>query len=811
MQSLATSLETIFRDQNAAVSRLSAILDGLAAANSTEKPNWRDSIIDLLKLLGMDSSLHQRQNLAGTLGFAGDVSGSAMMNIFLHNRIIMAIVQNHAVEVVATLDDLVARNSERLDWRDSIVDLMKLFGLKSHIDERKKLATGLGFTGELSGSGTMNMWLHTRLVIAIVDNGGKLPAKLPKKSAASRVQALCRATKIKEGILPAIAAVWDRHNTGKPSRNEFEAGIYAVFASLEPEQRKSMAFAFAGYGELRKDGTAECFFDDGLAKKVRDRPLEKAEFVAEFMREGVAFAGQQLFSGSGGVIGPGQVRPWRPPGGVPGESTTPLAPWPWLTAIRTDASSTNEFGNLESVRAVPPETGAVTPLDYQFAQACRFDPDASGGIVAHCERMHPPPAPPGGLFGGNCEGGPNYTFGNDCLRIPTQRAGGSIRLRGFNFITPTVKVHLQLKDHPPLPPQECVIWGDRETAVNDEQGRVITDLRVRDWVDVPIPSEDPARPGAPLAAGLYDVWISVIDPGTSGIPIVRESNRLLLRILPNENIHFLFRSDRGRCIKETPGGGDDEIWWDAFVGHLVANKVPLDVEGSIPFHVKDISRKPFPRAPWEDMDDGKPATYVCDVFGPGPFELNGVVAFAIVGFEIDSEAAARDQLQGFWNAFFEAFKKIADLAGAFGGPSAVAGLAEVFAKSGIQALATQALSAAIVAVFYLAVITLVTAGFWAVWAPADLIALDIFCLDAESAWDMTDSKRPLPGLTKREFGGEFDDNDVLIRVAQVPLPKLGNPGELVATWVQEHQYEARHDGDLFSRYALEFRLTRTSV
>ena len=215
--------------------------------------------------------------------------------------------------------------------------------------------------------------------------------------------------------------------------------------------------------------------------------------------------------------------------------------------------------------------------------------------------------------------------------------------------------------------------------------------------------------------------------------------------------------------------------------------------------------------PFHIWDDGKSATYVCDIFGPAPFELNGVVAVAIVGFEIDSESAARDQLQGFWNAYFEAFKKIAEVAGDLGGPSAISGLAEVFAKSGIQALATQALSAALVVVVYLAVFTLVTAGFWAAWAPADLIALDIFVLDGMSAWDQTDAKRPAPGEIVRQLGGEFDDNSVLVRTTQRPLPKRGGPGELVATWVQENQYDAHHDGDHFARYALEFRLTRTSV
>ena len=802
LASLAMSLAKIFSHQNAAASRLSAILDGLAA-NSSEKLDWRNSIVDLMKLLGMDSSLDERQNLAIALGFTGDASGSAMMNIFLNNRIILEILQNHAVEVVAILDRLVARNSERLDWRDSIVDLMKLFGLNSSLDERKKLATGLGFTGELSGSGTMNMWLHTRLIILIVDNGGSLPAKLPKESAASRVQALCRAFKTKEAIIPALAAIWDRHDTRKPSRNDFETGIYTVIDKLEPEQKKAMARAFAGYSKLRKDGTAECFFDDGLANAVKNRPFEKAEFLAALMGEGLTIAGQQLYRGSAGVPGPGQVRPWSK---TQVDGPPIRAPWPWLTAIRTEASSTNEFGNLESFMPAP---GTSVELQgYQFEQTCEFKPDASGGIVASCDRVHRPPdrpPPPGGLFGvpGLCEGGRNYTSGNDCLQIPMQRAGGSIRLRGFNFITPSVKVHLQSIDSPPLTPitQECVVWGDRETALNDEQGKVIADLRVRDWIEVPIPSEHPERPGAPLAPGLYEIRISVNEPAASGSPIVRTSNTLLLKIAPGDNVHFHFRSNRGRCIKETPGLGDDEIWWDAFVGHLVANKVPLDLGGPTTVQVKDIARKPIPRAPWENMDDGEPATYAFDILGPDfSFELNGVVAIAIVGFEVDSEDAARDQLQGFWEAYFEALKSIAELAvSTVGLGVALAGLI-----GGPIALAVAAAVAA-----YIAGIVLIAIGLWAVWAPADLIALDVFCLDAQSAFDSTSARKPLPSDTKRQFGGEFDDNDVLVRVTQRVLPKIPSGSE--ATWVQENQYDAQHDGEEFASYALEFRMTRTSI
>src|SRR6202035_2552904 len=113
---------------------------------------------------------------------------SAMMNIFLQNRVIIKIVEDHAVDVVARLNRRAAKNSEKLDWRDSVVDLMKLFGMDSSLANRKKLATKLGFTGELSDSGTMSMWLHTRLIIKIVDNGGKVPTDVhtpigkPKKS-----------------------------------------------------------------------------------------------------------------------------------------------------------------------------------------------------------------------------------------------------------------------------------------------------------------------------------------------------------------------------------------------------------------------------------------------------------------------------------------------------------------------------------------------------------------------------------------------------------------------------------------------------
>ena len=65
-----------------------------------------------------------------------------------------------------------------LNWRTSIVDLMKLIGVDSSLDNRKELARELGYTGELDGSAEMNMWLHKATMRELAANGGKVPAEL---------------------------------------------------------------------------------------------------------------------------------------------------------------------------------------------------------------------------------------------------------------------------------------------------------------------------------------------------------------------------------------------------------------------------------------------------------------------------------------------------------------------------------------------------------------------------------------------------------------------------------------------------------
>ncbi len=65
-----------------------------------------------------------------------------------------------------------------LNWRTSIVDLMKLLGIDSSLSNRKELAMELGYTGSLDGSAEMNIWLHKATMRELAANGGKVPAEL---------------------------------------------------------------------------------------------------------------------------------------------------------------------------------------------------------------------------------------------------------------------------------------------------------------------------------------------------------------------------------------------------------------------------------------------------------------------------------------------------------------------------------------------------------------------------------------------------------------------------------------------------------
>ena len=100
---------------------------------------------------------------AGTGSSAGGSSGGA------------AAAPAATVDVAPILDQAVKAKGEKLEWRTSIVDLMKALDIDSSLAARKELAKELGYTGDSSDSASMNIWLHKQVMAKLAANGGKLP------------------------------------------------------------------------------------------------------------------------------------------------------------------------------------------------------------------------------------------------------------------------------------------------------------------------------------------------------------------------------------------------------------------------------------------------------------------------------------------------------------------------------------------------------------------------------------------------------------------------------------------------------------
>jgi hypothetical protein len=82
------------------------------------------------------------------------------------------------VDIEAVLTELAKTKREKLDWRKSIVDLMKLLDLDSGLGARKELAKELNYSGDTNDSATMNVWLHKQVMKKLAENGGKVPDDL---------------------------------------------------------------------------------------------------------------------------------------------------------------------------------------------------------------------------------------------------------------------------------------------------------------------------------------------------------------------------------------------------------------------------------------------------------------------------------------------------------------------------------------------------------------------------------------------------------------------------------------------------------
>ena len=115
---------------------------------------------------------------SGTQAAAASVTASGTQTAAAPATQPAAAVAPPVVDVAAVLNDMAKKNPEKLVWRKSIVDLMKLVGMDSSLGARKQLATELHYTGDTNDSASMNVWLHKQVLVKLAENGGKVPPEL---------------------------------------------------------------------------------------------------------------------------------------------------------------------------------------------------------------------------------------------------------------------------------------------------------------------------------------------------------------------------------------------------------------------------------------------------------------------------------------------------------------------------------------------------------------------------------------------------------------------------------------------------------
>lgn len=132
---------------------------------------------DLLKKIFVHSPVAQNPNAPGTPASAGGPGAAAAPRPNIAPSGGGAAVAS-PVDVAAIMDKLASESKEKLDWKHSIVDMMKLVHMDSSLTARKELAKELNYSGDMNDSAAMNIWLHKEVLKKIAANGGKVPASL---------------------------------------------------------------------------------------------------------------------------------------------------------------------------------------------------------------------------------------------------------------------------------------------------------------------------------------------------------------------------------------------------------------------------------------------------------------------------------------------------------------------------------------------------------------------------------------------------------------------------------------------------------
>jgi hypothetical protein len=236
---------------------------------------------------------------------------------------------------------------------------------------------------------------------------------------------------------------------------------------------------------------------------------------------------------------------------------------------------------------------------------------------------------------GNCPG--NFLEDTTCLRVPDVRTGDAVVLEGVNFISVDAKVRLTAQPPGTVTREvDAFVVGDIDTPLNEVvngETRVIRDCRVHDRLTFVVPAD--------LPPGNYSVQVAV--PNVSGFPVLGDpivSNPQFIRVVPPSTARFRIASETLTAQAETSptSFGSDEVRVRVRAYPVFATQTDLTLGAEQAFDSPEFG----------DVDSGDVRAMAAVLFNQQE-PMDGLV-MTIMGFEIDSEKAYRDQINSFTDA-----------------------------------------------------------------------------------------------------------------------------------------------------------------
>ena len=533
----------------------------------------------------------------------------------------------------------------------------------------------------------------------------------PKQSQRTKLNALLENTKTPSAIGAAFFHHARRFTAGQSPANPFEQSAFKLFGSLSPEVRSILSCSVASFDAIPRSERNR-LFDPTLPTDV-NTPLDGETLATAFLREIKQRVSLDVFQNEGAVEQerPGRNRFFKPEGEFFDVQ---------LRVCKVNGLRTNEFAPALSA-------GQFLPSELQHTCTTVV---VSGVPQTTCQ-----------VQTGTCPGNFLNDEARTCLVVPEVSAGDAVVLEGVNFISVDAKVRLVSQpDGAIVREVDSHVFGDLDTQLKevvDGQEVLIRDCRVHDRLTFVVPNDLP-----PLVFS-----VQIVMPNASGIPELGDpivSNSQFIRVCAPATARFRISSETLTAKAETSPAsfGSDEVRVRVRSYPIIANLNELKIGDEQPFDSPEFG----------DVDSGDVRQMQATLFNQVA-AMDGMV-MTVMGHEIDSEKAYREQINTFTDAFLD-YLKIAVTA-------IVAGIkaSDISLKTLLKFAMKHPILVAIAAAVVLVVILILAA-----WAPADPIIVDQIGYTTCELDGLTNADLPLPPII------EYKTQDG-IKVKVIPLEKI---------------------------------------